>query len=265
LTFDDISPSYLTSSELTQIIDFFNDLNVACTFFVVPDNNMLRASEEFKATLRYAMSCGHEIALHGYMHRKNEFGILYPLPLPIPIPSLGKQKELIRKGVERLFDLIKIKPEGFRAPFYMHNSNTTRALAELGFKYDSSATVFKTTHCSSFRIKWLDCFGPFITSGIIEIPVTGDYTYNLGNYGFTRSLKIAMRDFDLTMLSSGVFVINNHPNCLYNNGAELLKVLIKKLEGLTTFAKLVDITCVRQSRLDSSNCERMGLKQSTEQ
>jgi peptidoglycan/xylan/chitin deacetylase (PgdA/CDA1 family) len=241
LTFDDISPSYLTSSELTRIIDFSNDLNVACTFFVVPDNNMLHASEGFKAALRYAVGCGIEMALHGYMHRKNEFGLLYPLPLPLPFPSLGKQKELIRRGVKRLFDSIQIKPVGFRAPFYMHNGNTTRALAELGFKYDSSATVFKTTHCSSFRIKWLNFFGPYMVSGIVEIPVTGDYTYNLRNYGFTHSLKIAMRDFDLAMLYKGVFVINNHPNCLHNGGTELLKVLIKKLEGLTTFARLCDI------------------------
>lgn len=250
LTFDDISPSYLTSSELTQIIDFSDDLNVACTFFVVPDNNMLRASEEFKATLMDCVSRGHEVALHGYMHKRNEFGILYPLPrgrapLPIPIPSLWKQKDRIRKGVGKLFDSIQVKPEGFRAPFYMHNSNTLRALAELGFKYDSSATVFKTTHCSSFRIKWLDCFGPFMISGIVEIPVTGDYTFNLRNYGFTHSLKIAMRDFDLTRLSNGVFVINNHPICLYNKGTELLKVLIKKLEGLTTFARLGDIARTR--------------------
>lgn len=241
MTFDDISPSYLTISELEKIMDFFNDLNVVCTFFVVPDDNMLHASEKFKATLRDAVSCGHEIALHGYAHRKNEFGILYPLPLPIPLPSLDKQKELIRKGIGRLLNSIQIRPEGFRAPFYMHNSNTIRALAELGFKYDSSATIFKTTHCSSFRIKWLNCFGPYMTSGIIEIPVTGDYTYNLQNYGFTHSLKVAMRDLDLTLLSDGVFVINNHPICLYNKGIELLKVLFKKLKGLTTFATLGDI------------------------
>jgi peptidoglycan/xylan/chitin deacetylase (PgdA/CDA1 family) len=239
-----MSPSYLTHSELVRIIDLSNDLNVVCTFFVVPDDNMLGASDEFKATLRDAISCGHEMALHGYMHRKNEFGILYPLPPErtlIPIPTLRKQKELIRKGAGRLSDSIQTKPEGFRAPFYMYNSNTIRALAELGFKYDSSASVFKTTHCSSFRIKWLNRFGPFMTHGVVEIPVTGDYTYNLENYGFANSLKIARHDFDLTMHCNGVFVINNHPKCLYNGGTELLRVLIKELEGLTSFARLSDI------------------------
>jgi peptidoglycan/xylan/chitin deacetylase (PgdA/CDA1 family) len=230
----------MTSSELKRIIDFFNDLGVVCTFFAVPDDNMCRASEEFTATLRYAVSCGHEIALHGYTHRKNEFGIL-PLPLPLPIPSLRKQKELIKRGVERLFDLIQVKPEGFRAPDYMHNSNTIRALVDLGFKYDSSATVFKTTHCSSFRVKWFGRYGPFMTRGIVEIPVTGDYTLNLENYGFTNSLKIAIRDFDLMTLSNRAFVINNHPICMYNKGTELLKVLIKRLEGLATFVRLSEI------------------------
>lgn len=248
VTFDDISPKYLTCSELEKIINLSDDMNITCTFFLVPDDSLSGASEKFKAHLRYAVDSGHEIALHGYMHKKNEFGILYPLPLPIPIPSLRKQKELIKKGMERMLASTYVKPKGFRAPYYLHNSNTSKALAELGLKYDSSVTVFKTTHCSSFRVKWLNRYGPFMTNGVVEIPVTGDYTYNLKNYGFTHSLKVALRDFDLTSMSNGVFVINSHPHCLNNEGIRFLEMLIKKIGELTVFERLCDVARTYKTR-----------------
>jgi peptidoglycan/xylan/chitin deacetylase (PgdA/CDA1 family) len=238
----------MTCSELERIIKFFDDLKVTCTFFVVPDDSLVHASEDFKSRLRHAVNSGHEIALHGYMHKKNEFGIFYPLPLPIPIPSLRKQKELIKKGMERMLASIYLKPEGFRAPYYLHNSNTSKALAELGMKYDSSATVFKTTHCSSFRIKWLNRYGPFMADGVVEIPVSGDYTFNLENYGFTPSLKVALRDFDLMNISNGVFVINNHPICFHNEGIRFLEVLIQKIGERTDFEKLGDVARTFENR-----------------
>jgi len=241
LTFDDISSTYLTSSKLKWIIDVIDDLDIPCTFFVVPDDNMLSASEEFKLYLKRAMSSKHELSLHGYMHRKNEFGVFYPIPLPIPLPSLQRQKEQIMKGKKRLIDSFGTSPKGFRAPYYLYNSNTTKALASLGFAYDSSATVFKTTHCSSFRIKWLRDCGPFMANGVLEIPVTGDYTYNLEGYGSEDSLKVALRDFELLKRSNGIFVINNHPNCFRDREAQFLGVLLKKLRGRATFQKLADV------------------------
>lgn len=241
LTFDDISPTYLTSSKLKWIIDVVDDLDIACTFFVVPDDNILHASEEFRSYLKYAMNSKHELSLHGLMHRKNEFGVFYPIPLPIPLPSLQRQKEHIKKGRERLLNLVGARPKGFRAPYYLYNSNTTKALASLGFAYDSSATVFKTTHCSSFRTRWLRDCRPFMANGVMEIPVTGDYTYNLESYGFADSLRVALRDFELLKLSNGIFVINNHPKCFRDRETQFLKILMKKLSGEATFQKLADV------------------------
>jgi peptidoglycan/xylan/chitin deacetylase (PgdA/CDA1 family) len=241
VTFDDVSPTFLTCSQLENVINLLDDLDVACTFFVVPDNNMIHASEKFKSCLESAMKSGHEIALHGLIHKKNEFGILYPVPLPIPIPSLSKQKEQIKKGIKRMFETIRATPEGFRAPSYFHNSETIKALGELGLKYDSSSTVFKTTHCSLFRIRWLGHYGPFRRSKVVEIPVTGDYTYNLENYGFMHSFKVALRDFDLTNMFHGVFVLNSHPNRLRNSGTEFLRILIRRISKRADFKTLEEI------------------------
>jgi len=241
VTFDDISPTYLSSSQLKRIIEFFNELSIACTFFVVPDDNLLSASEEFKGLLEHAAVSGHELALHGYVHKKNEFGVLYPIPLPIPIPSLPNQKEKIVKAVMRMFNSVHAKPEGFRAPFYMHNGNTIKALKEAGLKYDSSVSVFKTTHCSSLRFRVPGEHGLSSRDGILEIPVTGDYTFNLANYGFSKSLRVALRDFDLMKTFNSVFVMNNHPNCLHNEGIQLLRVLTERIRKLTSFEKLRDV------------------------
>jgi len=240
ITFDDISPAYLTTSKLKTLINFLNTLDITCTFFVVPYGYNGYASEEFVRYLKTALDFGHELALHGYMHTKNEFGVFYPVPLPIPYPTFGRQKEYIEKGSERLLNLFGVRPEGFRAPNYLHNSNTLKALSSLGFKYDSSATIFKPTHCSRFRIRWLRNYRPFITNGIAEIPVTGDYTYNMEHYVFLDSLKIAMRDFELMRSFDGIFVINNHPDRFHETEFQLLKTLIMKIRGRTTFLRLID-------------------------
>lgn len=243
ITFDDISPAYLSSSKLKWLIDLVEELNIPSTFFTVP-NDMFYASEEFKSHLRNAVNSRHELSLHGYMHKKNEFGILYPVPLSVPIPRLERQEEQIKKGRESLVSLMGVEPKGFRAPYYMHNSNTIKALANLNFRYDSSATVFKTTHCSSFRIRWLRDLRPFIYKGVVEMPVTGDYTYNLSNYGVLSSLRVALRDFELVKASNGVFVVNNHPSLFSEREAQFLETLIKRIRGETVFQTMVDASQV---------------------
>ena len=241
ITFDDISPAYLTTSKLKSLIDFLNSLDIACTFFVVPYGYNGYASEEFVRYLKTALNFGHELALHGYMHTKNEFGVFYPVPLPIPYPTFRRQKEYIEKGRERLLDLFEVRPEGFRAPYYLHNSNTLKALSNLGFKYDSSATIFKPTHSMHLRIRWLRDCKPFVSEGVVEIPVSGDYTYSLEYSDFPDFLRIAMRDFEWVKSRQGIFVLNNHPQHLSDAGYRFLRTLVKKLSAKTDFLRLCDV------------------------
>lgn len=241
ITFDDISPIYINPSKLKWLIEFLNDLGVMCTFFVVPHNFTSQWPEEFVENLKYALDTRHELALHGYMHIKNEFGIFYPIPLPIPYPTFKKQKNLIERGRDKILELVGVKPEGFRAPYYLHNSNTGRALAALGFEYDSSATIFKPTHCSRFRIRVLRNARPVLTSCIIEIPVVGDYTYNLRSYGFLNAYKMAIRDFELMESLGGIFVVNNHPNLFGSMEFQFLKKLLEKIGERSEFMRLIDV------------------------
>ena len=243
VTFDDISPTYLTPSELKRLINFLDEVNVACTFFVVPYKNGSYSSaiEEFASCLRAALDNGHELALHGYRHTKNEFGCFYPIPLPIPFPTLKKQKERLEKGLTIVMNLTGVRPLGFRAPFYLHNNVTLKALSSLGFYYDSSATIFKPTHSMHLRIRWLRDCKPFVSEGVVEIPVSGDYTYSLKSSDFSDFLRAAMRDFEWVKSRQGVFVLNNHPQQLSDTGYRFLRTLFKKLSKRTDFLRLCDV------------------------
>ena len=242
VTFDDISSAYLSRSKLKELIEFVRNMHVACTFFVVPDDSTCQVSQEYRRLLQTAVENGHELSLHGCTHARNEFGLFYTPPgaicSPIPIPSYAKQHRLLEIGRKRLLRLVGVEATGFRAPNYLFNTNTLKALANLGFRYDSSATAFKTTHCSRFRVRWLAIRRPVMANGILEIPVTGDYTYSLGTRGFADSLKTAMRDFELTRCRDAVFVMNNHPARFGDTHFKFLKTLMKSIEKDTRFFTL---------------------------
>lgn len=242
VTFDDISLAHLAPLELKRLLSFLKEINIACTLFVVPNEyKSYSATEYFASCLRTALDHGHELALHGFMHTKNEFGCCYPIPLPIPLPTLERQKERLENGMRNLVNLTGIRPLGFRAPFYLHNNATLKALSSLGFHYDSSVTVFKPTHSVRLRVRWIRDCKPFIAKGVIEIPVTGDYTYSLKSFDFSDLLRRTMRDFEWIKSCQGVFVLNNHPQYLNDAGYGFLRILLEKLSNRTDFLRLIDV------------------------
>lgn len=244
ISFDDVSPAYFSTSKLKWLIEVLNEIRIPCTFFVVPDQQVSSSlKQDFASCLKTASSLGHELSLHGYKHIRNEFGCFYPIPLPaIPFPSFKKQKERIEQAKKTLIQLTGVKPLGFRAPFYLYNNATLKALSNLNFKYDSSKTLFKPTHASHFRIRWSRHCKPRRVHDIIEIPVTGDYTYNLKSGNFFSSLKRALRDFEWVESHNGVFVMNIHLGRLNRILLRrFLKTCVDKLHGKTNFVRLVDV------------------------
>ena len=141
-----------------------------------------------------------------------------------------------------MMDFIGIRVTGFRAPYYMYNSVTLKALSCLGFKYDSSATIFKPAHSINLRIRWLHNCKPFVKFGVVEIPVSGDYTYSLKSNNFYISLRKALRDFEWIESRKGVFVLNNHPQKLNNISLRFLRTLINMLSKKTEFLRLCDVS-----------------------
>ncbi len=182
---------------------------------------------------------GHEIGLHGYSHAKNEFGFI----VPIPSPSMDVQRKLLRKGRECLMNEIGEEPVGFRAPDYRHSRLTLQALESLGFKYDSSKSVFKPTGGMRFRFRTGISPGPKRIGTLVEIPVTGDYTNSLDRSCFSRRLARAKADFKWVKKRRGVFVLNCHLQVSGTLGIDFLSSLISELRGDTEFVRLRDLTC----------------------
>jgi peptidoglycan/xylan/chitin deacetylase (PgdA/CDA1 family) len=217
-------------------------MDLQCTFFVVPFG-CEKWSKEYAELLNQIKDSGHELALHGYKHFNNEFGYYKSIPFPsfFPLPRFKTQKERIEEGLRLFVQLTGVKPIGFRAPYYLHNNATFEVLSELGFKYDSSKIVFKQTRWIQLKMRWLINVKPFFKLGLMEIPVTGDYTYNLSEYTFAAAVNVALQDFKWIKSRGGVFVLNNHPQRLSDYGFQFLRILVKKLEEEAIFLRLADV------------------------
>ena len=237
ITFDDISPRFLEGSRLRQIIAFAGGLDLPLTLFVVSGDLHSDADPDFLPALKEALSTGHEAALHGHRHGRNEFGLLHPIPIPLPFPTLRTQVRRLAEAATAIGKMLSVAPVGFRAPHYLSNVNTLKALNQLGFLYDSSATVYKPAHLARFRFRRLP-FEPRAFRDILRIPVTGDYVYRLRATGFSRAMDAALRDFAAAEEAGAVFVVNNHPQHFQEEEFRFLKDLIHRLRNRTEFLSL---------------------------
>lgn len=236
LTFDDVNPSFLAYSDLKGLLVFLGKEKISASLFVIPEG-LIDGPVDYARLVQLAHKSGHEVALHGYGHARNEFGYI----LPLPSPSYEKQRELIAKGRKELRGFLGEEPLGFRAPNYRHSAITLRALKDLGFKYDSSKTVFKPTHSLRYRVKtWTP---PKIVNlnGIVEIPVTADYTLSTAAIGIDRRVQLARKDFDWVRQIGGTFVVNNHIGIAKGFVFEFLHSLISDLRDDTEFVRLKDL------------------------
>jgi predicted deacetylase len=245
ITFDDVSLDYLSLKELRMFLAFLKRLDVCTTLFVVPNRTEHGEGQEmteFAQCLRDASDSGHELAQHGNFHSGNEYFSEFGCLLPLPYPAYEQQKRRIEMGVKEFTRLTGLTPNGFRAPFYLHNAITLAALSNLGFKYDSSKTIFKPAHCSRARLRVMSILRPFRLQGVLEVPVTGDYTYKLNDMGFSSSLDQALRDFESVRSQDGVFVLNNHPNRIDLKVLfTFLRTFVAKVSCKSDFVRLKDV------------------------
>jgi peptidoglycan/xylan/chitin deacetylase (PgdA/CDA1 family) len=224
---------------LEGLLKFLDAVDVRGTLFVIPERlSGKSADEDYAGLLARARAAGHEIALHGYRHSRNEFGYI----IPIPLPGFERQRQLLLAGREYLKRSLGERPLGFRAPNYLHNRITFEALASLGFKYDSSRTVFKPTH--GIRLRFRTGFLPKVTKvgSIREIAVTGDYGYNLKDDAFKPRLERAIADLCWVKRIGGTFVVNNHIATWGHSGFRFLRALVdaaREETDLVTLRELV--------------------------
>ena len=113
--------SYSMLDGFENYIELLNKAGVKTTFFVLSS-----IAEQVKNTIKYAVSCGHEIACHGKSHTR-----------PVDLSTKDFENELL-EAKSHLEDICGMEIVGYRAPCYGIDNERYEIVKKVGFKYSSS-------------------------------------------------------------------------------------------------------------------------------
>jgi polysaccharide deacetylase family protein (PEP-CTERM system associated) len=163
-----------------EILDLFDEVGAKATFFTLG-----WVAQRHGALLREIVARGHEVASHGWDHRR-----VYALDRA----SFGEDIAKARKAIE---DASGSKVTGYRAPSFSIDQRTPWAFMELveqGYAYSSSVAPVSHDHYG-----WPEAprfaFRPLPWAPLVEIPVTtamfAGKRLAAGGGGFFRVLPYA--------------------------------------------------------------------------
>ena len=164
-----------------RLLDFLDHHNVRATFFALG-----KVCEEFPQILPAVAECGHEIASHGYAHRR------------VDRLTPAEFAEDLQRSVNTIESQTGRRPVGYRAPQFSITHHCMWAgpiLSDHGFRYSSS--IFPI-HGLRYGIgRWPRFPGFWPTCPLIEFPVTtlrlaGLNLPVLGG-GYTRLMPAALQ------------------------------------------------------------------------
>ena len=127
------------------LLDLYEKYNVKCTFYFTG-----YIAKLYPEIVKMIVPYGHEVGSHGLSHTKeNGFDVM---PLEKQIRHLKESKNILE-------DIIGEEIISFRAPALRVNNDTTLALAETGYKIDSSVASQRFDMFMSFgglkKLNWL--------------------------------------------------------------------------------------------------------------
>lgn len=102
-------------------VELLNRYDIKTTFFVLSE-----LADRYKEEIRYAVSCGHEIACHGKTHTR-----------PLDMDPVQFEIE-ITEAKAKLEDIVGREVIGYRAPCYGIDNERYEIVQRVGFKYSSS-------------------------------------------------------------------------------------------------------------------------------
>ena len=159
------------------VLDLFDEAGVKATLFTLG-----WVAEKYPRLLRRAADEGHEIASHGWDHKR-----VFSL-------SAGEFRADVERARVAIEDASGQTPRGYRAPSFSIDARTPWAhavLAELGYAYSSSVAPVAHDHYG-WREAPRFAFRPLPDSELIELPVTtvelGGRRLAAGGGGFFRLL-----------------------------------------------------------------------------
>ena len=135
---------FAPNTAINRILDLLDKHEIKTTFFT-PGWTV----DTYPETCEEIISRGHELGAHGYMHEK--LGEL----------STESERGVFEKALGS-FEKLGVKPEGFRAPYWLISDRTLQHVIEYGFKYDSNFMDEDMPYMLKWRGK---------DTGLVELPI----------------------------------------------------------------------------------------------
>jgi polysaccharide deacetylase family protein (PEP-CTERM system associated) len=195
---DDLESRVEANSD--AVLALLAEADARATFFILG-----WVAERHPALVRRILAAGHEIASHGYDHRR-----VFTMTPDIFRADLRRARALIE-------DAGGVAVTGYRAPSFSIDARTPWAhpvLAEEGYAYSSSVAPIRHDHYG-----WPEAprfaFRPVAGSEMVELPVTtarlGGRTLPAGGGGFFRLLPYAVSRWAIARVNR----VDRQPAILY--------------------------------------------------
>jgi polysaccharide deacetylase family protein (PEP-CTERM system associated) len=174
------------------VLDLFAEAGVKATFFTLG-----WVAERHPALIRRAAEAGHEIASHGWDHKR--------------VFNLGEEafRADLRRAHAAIADAAGVEPKGYRAPSFSIDRRTPwahKVLAEEGYAYSSSVAPIVHDHYG-WREAPRFAHRPLPGSDLIELPVTtleiGGRRMAAGGGGFFRLLPYRFSSWAIDRVNHG--------------------------------------------------------------
>ncbi|MFB0557551.1 MAG: polysaccharide deacetylase family protein, partial [Candidatus Bathyarchaeia archaeon] len=129
---------------IPRILDLLDRHEIKATFFT-PGWTV----DRFTESVEEIVSRGHELAAHGYLHER------------LSEISMEAEEQVFHRALEA-FERVGVRPEGFRAPYWLIGDRTINLVARLLFKYDSNFM----DNDMPYMLVWRG-----VDTGLVELPV----------------------------------------------------------------------------------------------
>ncbi len=190
---------YRFEANTDRVLALFERARVEGTFFTLG-----WVAERMPATIRRIVDAGHELASHGYDHKR-----VFLMDAAEFAADLAKSRAILE-------DLGGTAITGYRAPSFSIDTRTPwahRVLADAGYRYSSSVAPIGHDHYGwpdSPRFAW----APLADSDLVELPVTtaevAGRRFAAGGGGFFRLLPYALSSYAVRQMNAA-----GHPAITY--------------------------------------------------
>ena len=245
------------------LLNLYVKHNIKTTFFFTG-----YIAKLYPEIVKMVLPFGHEVGSHGMSHKKNDgFDVL----------SLKNQKNHLKESKKILEDISGQEVISFRAPALRVNNNTATALAETGYKIDSSVASQRFDMFMSFggfkKLNWLlaprkpyrtgkDSLFKKGSGSIIEVPLSAALLPYVGTtmriFPTLTSFQKRLLAFE-TKITGKPIVFDIHPNEFIDESTEQCEYA-KRSENI--IASLLQDTIRRKLKINNLGIKALSLYES---